>query len=155
MEAAALSLAALLLEHPYRDDEGLVHTVDRSVTAGDARRAARAVAGALGDRAGRAVAVQLPNGPELVSAMAGVWLAGGVYVPVNPRQPQSELTAVIEATRPSVLLTASGMEPRATRNDSRSGCSGDEALTISPCRNITVCRPRSSTISSTPVRRLR
>src|SRR5207302_9370816 len=110
--AAALSLAALLLEHPYRDDEGLVHTVDRSVTAGDARRAARAVAGALGDRAGRAVAVQLPDAPELVSAMAGVWLAGGVYVPVNPRHPDAEVAAVLETTRPAAVLTQSGTEVR-------------------------------------------
>jgi long-chain acyl-CoA synthetase len=111
VEAAALNLAALLLEHPYRDDEGLLHTVDRTMTAGDARQASRKRAGELGDLHGRAVAVQLPNGPDLVVAMVAVWLAGGVYVPVNPRQPRSEVVRLLETTRPAVLLSASSTEP--------------------------------------------
>ena len=110
MEAAALNLAALLLEHPYRDDEGLLHTVDRTVTAGEARHAARSMAGQVGDLHGQAVAVQLPNGPELVSAMVAVWLAGGVYVPVNPRQTRTEAAALLDMTRPSLLVTAAGVE---------------------------------------------
>src|SRR5207253_5491000 len=48
--------------------------------------------------------------PELVSAIAGVWLAGGVHVPVNPRHPYAEVAAVIETTRPAVLLTESGTQ---------------------------------------------
>lgn len=105
-----MSLAALLLDHPFADDEGLLHTIDRSVTAGDARARARAVATDLGDLGGRAVAVALPNGPELVSTMTGVWLAGGVHVPVNPRHPDAEVAAVLDATRPAALLTEAGVE---------------------------------------------
>ena len=32
-----VSLSALLLEHPFADDEGLLFTIDRSMTAGEAR----------------------------------------------------------------------------------------------------------------------
>jgi long-chain acyl-CoA synthetase len=103
-----VNLAALLLDHPYGDDEGLLHTIDRTVTAGAARAAAHVLAEQLGPLAGRAVAVQLPNGPEVVSAMAGVWLAGGVYVPVNPRDP--DLGPVLEATEPRSVVTESGVE---------------------------------------------
>jgi acyl-coenzyme A synthetase/AMP-(fatty) acid ligase len=103
-----VTLAALLLEHPFGDDEALLHTIDRTVTAGEARAAARRVADELGPLGGRAVAVQLPNSPELVSTMVGVWLAGGVHVPVNPRDP--DVASVLEATAPAALVTDDGIE---------------------------------------------
>jgi acyl-coenzyme A synthetase/AMP-(fatty) acid ligase len=107
-----MNLADLLLDHPFGDDELLLHTVDRSETAGTARASARRVAADLGSLDGRAVAVQLPNGPELVWTMAAVWLAGGVYVPVNPRNPASEVEAVVEMTDPVALITSAGVEER-------------------------------------------
>jgi acyl-coenzyme A synthetase/AMP-(fatty) acid ligase len=107
-----MNLADLLLEHPFGDGEPLLHTVDRSETAGTARAAARRVAASLGRLDGRAVAVQLPNGPELVWTIVGVWLAGGVYVPVNPRNPASEVDGVLDMTEPVALITPAGTEPR-------------------------------------------
>jgi long-chain acyl-CoA synthetase len=104
-----VNLARLLLDHPFADDEGLLYTNDRTVTAREARTAARATAQRLGDLNRRAVAVQLPNGPELVSTMAAVWLANGVHVPVNPRLPDAEVAAVLDATRPAAHITAEGI----------------------------------------------
>jgi acyl-coenzyme A synthetase/AMP-(fatty) acid ligase len=52
------------------------------------------------------VAVQLPNGPDAITAMFGVWLVGAVFVPVNPRSPAHEVQNILEATRPAVVLTA-------------------------------------------------
>ena len=103
------NLAALLIDHPYRDDAPLLHTRDRSVTAGEARATARHVAAQLDGIAQRAVAVQLPNGPELVSAMVGIWLAGGVHVPVNPRYPRHEVDHVLTIARPAALVTPDGI----------------------------------------------
>jgi acyl-CoA synthetase (AMP-forming)/AMP-acid ligase II len=108
--AAVVTLDSLLFDHPFGDDEALLHTVDRTVTAGEAKAAARRTAGDLGEVGRRAVAVQLPNGPDLVSAMIGVWLAGGVYVPVNPRHPEAEVAAVLNATRPAALVTDAGIQ---------------------------------------------
>jgi len=105
-----VNLASLLLEHPFGDAEALLHTIDRAVTAGEARAAARGVATELGPLQGRAVAVQLPNGPDLVSTMVGVWLAGGVYIPVNVRHPESEVASVVEVTAPAALVTEHGIE---------------------------------------------
>ncbi len=108
-----VTLAALLLDHPNSPDEPLLHGPDVTLTAGVARARARAVAVALrvaGVEPGHAVAVQLPNGPGAITAMFGVWLAGGVFVPVNPRSPELERRNVLEATRPAVLLA--GDEPR-------------------------------------------
>jgi long-chain acyl-CoA synthetase len=101
-----VSLSALLLDHPFGDGEALLHTIDRTVTRGEAVAAARAVASSLGALDGRAVAVQLPNGPDVVTTMVGIWLAGGVYVPVNPRDP--DVASVLEATKPAALITPDG-----------------------------------------------
>jgi acyl-coenzyme A synthetase/AMP-(fatty) acid ligase len=106
-----VNLADLLLEHPFADDAGLIHTIEQSVTAGEAKAAARRVASSLGDVTGHAVAVQLPNGAELVSAMAAVWSAGGMYVPINPRHTAAEVTAVLDLLRPAALITADGIAP--------------------------------------------
>jgi acyl-coenzyme A synthetase/AMP-(fatty) acid ligase len=68
------------------------------------------VAEELGPLDATAVAVQLPNGPELVTTMVGVWLAGGVYVPLNPRLPDRERAAVLAATAPAAVVTEAGTE---------------------------------------------
>ena len=88
------SIATLLTDHPFGDDEPLLLTIDRSITAGEARASARATAEqlrAIGVARGNAVAVALPNGPEFVITMFGVWLAGAVLVPMNPRFPETEV----------------------------------------------------------------
>jgi long-chain acyl-CoA synthetase len=112
--AVPASLADLLTEHPLTDDEPLISTTDRTVTAGEARAGATAVASQLraeGMAPGQAVVVQLPNGPEFVLAMFGIWLAGGVFVPANVRQPEAELDHVLSATAPFALIDAAGIRP--------------------------------------------
>jgi acyl-CoA synthetase (AMP-forming)/AMP-acid ligase II len=113
-----LNLAALLMEHPCADGELLLHEVDRSMTAGEARRLATAVAAELGDVAGRPVAVKLPDGIELVATMVGVWLAGGVHVPVNARHPEAEVTHVLAASDPAVLIDETGIHRLGARSRS-------------------------------------
>jgi acyl-CoA synthetase (AMP-forming)/AMP-acid ligase II len=103
------SLAALLLEHPAADDEPLLHAVDRTVTAGEARAAAAALATRLrgmGVGPGQAVAVQLANGPDVVVAMMGIWLAGAVFVPINPAAPATETEHAVAATTPVAFVEA-------------------------------------------------
>jgi long-chain acyl-CoA synthetase len=105
-------LADLLIDHPFDDNTPLISTSDRSVTAGQARAGAATVAAALRSRGlepGQAVVVQLPNGPDFVVAMFGIWLAGGVFVPANARQPQAELDQVVEATAPGAVIDAVGI----------------------------------------------
>jgi acyl-coenzyme A synthetase/AMP-(fatty) acid ligase len=117
-----VSLADLLLDHPFADDEGLLHTIDESMTAGGARARVAELVPQLAVEPGQAVAVMLPNGPELVCTMVAIWEAGGVYVPVNPRLPQAEVDHVIADTEPSLLVTTDGIsavggEPRTYPDD--------------------------------------
>ncbi|HEX4540927.1 MAG TPA: AMP-binding protein [Acidimicrobiales bacterium] len=106
------NLSSLLTEHPFSDHEPLLHTLDRAVTAGDARRAAAVLADDLRQKGvdpGQAVAAQLPNGPEAVIAMLGTWMAECVWVPVNPRSPSHEVDRIIEVTQPAALLDEYGL----------------------------------------------
>lgn len=107
-----MSLASLLLEHPFADDELLLHSVTTSMSAGEARAEARAVAEQLraaGVRRGEAVAVQLPDEPRTATTMFGVWIAGGVFVPVNGRSPDAEVARILESVRPVSFLTEAGL----------------------------------------------
>jgi acyl-CoA synthetase (AMP-forming)/AMP-acid ligase II len=118
-----MNLADLLIGHPFDDDQSLLCTIDREVTAGDARAAARGAATRIRDAGvapGEAVAVQLPNGPEIVTTMMGAWLAGTVFVPINARTPEREVESIMAATRPRVLVRADAVERR------------DDAVTYAP-----------------------
>ncbi len=112
MTGDAGSLADLLTEHPFPDGADLIATADRAVTASTARAEAARVGQRLRDAGvepGQAVVVQLPNGPEFVFAMFGVWLAGAVFVPANPRQPQAELDHVLSSTSPAAVIDDAGV----------------------------------------------
>ncbi len=85
----------------FADDDGLLHTIDRTVTAGEAFRGASRFAASLlenGVEPQQAVAVQLPNSPEFILAMFGVWLRGAVFVPVNWRATAPEVEHIVETT---------------------------------------------------------
>ena len=70
-----------------------------------ARRTARGLH-ALGVRPGEHVGVLMPNGPELVDAIFGVALAGGVLCPLNARYRATELAHVVARAEHVVLLTS-------------------------------------------------
>jgi long-chain acyl-CoA synthetase len=112
MTASPGSLADLLTAHPFADGEDLINTAERAVTAGTARAEAAQMGERLrlaGVEPGQAVVVRLPNGPEFVFAMFGVWLAGAVFVPANPRQPETELEHVISSTSPAAVIEGGGI----------------------------------------------
>ena len=96
-----MNLGEILFEHPFAADDGLLHTVDTTVTAG-ARATAprRSRERSASWRAPRqAVAVQLPNGPEFVVAMFGVWVAGGVRAGEPARDREREVDEIVERDR--------------------------------------------------------
>ena len=122
-----MRLSELLVSHPLADDEPLLHTADRSVSAGAARHAAAATAAELRDAGverGQPVAVQFPNAPEMVTTMFGVWLAEAVFVPVNWRAPAAEVERAVGAVEAVALVTPDGVE----RLDGTGKCDPDAAF---------------------------
>ena len=107
-----MNLAELLVEHPFADDEELLFGPDEVLTAGAARAAARDLAARLreaGLQPGEVVAAQLDDGPGVVVAMVGTWLADGVFVPVNQRLPASAVEDLLAETGAAFALDAEGL----------------------------------------------
>jgi acyl-coenzyme A synthetase/AMP-(fatty) acid ligase len=107
------NLASLLRDHPFTD-QVLVSTADRDVRAHEIRSATDAMAQALraqGVAPGQAVVVELPNGPEFITAMFATWECGAVFVPSNPRQPPAESERVVAATAPAAIIDGDGLRP--------------------------------------------
>jgi long-chain acyl-CoA synthetase len=104
------SLASLLFEPPAGSgaSDVLVHAGDRRVTRAQLVADARTVRDALldaGVSAGAPVAVMLGNGPETIATLFGVWAADAVYVPVNPRLTDPEVTRLLAAVPPAAVVT--------------------------------------------------
>jgi alkylation response protein AidB-like acyl-CoA dehydrogenase/acyl-coenzyme A synthetase/AMP-(fatty) acid ligase len=68
--------------------------------------------------------VQLPNGPEMVTTMFGVWLAGAVFVPINWRAPEAEVERALRTVEAAALI-----RPEETRRLDGAGlCDPDAAF---------------------------
>jgi acyl-CoA synthetase (AMP-forming)/AMP-acid ligase II len=88
--------------------EVLVVDADVSTTRAELITAADGVCSRLRDLAtptGAAVAVQLPDGWPVIATLFGVWKAGAVYVPVNPRLTRSEVGRLFDTVRPALHIT--------------------------------------------------
>lgn len=57
------------------------------------------------------VAVQLPSGPDLVTALDRVWAAKGAILPLAPGLPEAQTARILEALRPSRYIGAGPSRP--------------------------------------------
>ena len=108
------NLAALLLDHPFDDDEALIHGTGVEWTKGEAVERVRAWASALraaGVQPGQAVTVVRSHAPDVIIAMAAIWSVGGVFVPVNPLLPAAGVAEIVEIIRPAAVLDDDGIQP--------------------------------------------
>lgn len=129
--APSTNLADLLLRHPFASGDDLLHDANRSVTAGDARARAREIASALRDagvQPRQPVAVCLEDGIDTVLTMFAVWVADAVFVPVNPRAPESESEDIVRAVRPAAVVTGDGTT--VTRRDDPATHEPDAAFVL-------------------------
>jgi tyrocidine synthetase III len=89
------SLVSLFLQHAEaRPDAVAVTDGSRSLTYAALRDRARE--SARGIRAGERVAARLPRSVEMVEAILGIAMAGGVYVPIDPEWPRERAEYVLE-----------------------------------------------------------
>jgi acyl-CoA synthetase (AMP-forming)/AMP-acid ligase II len=109
-------MAELLFEAECAPDTVVVWFDDVARTRAELETQADALATALqacGVGPGQPVGVMLPNGPDVVAALFGVWRAHSVYVPINPRLADREVEHVLEDVRPAALVTTADLTARA------------------------------------------
>jgi acyl-CoA synthetase (AMP-forming)/AMP-acid ligase II len=109
-----VTLDALLFGDAFAPGDLAVSADDVRTTVAELRARADEVAALVreaGAGPGAAVVVMLPNGVDLVATLFGVWRAGGVYVPLNPRLTGPELANVLRSVNPAVLVTTSELRP--------------------------------------------
>jgi acyl-coenzyme A synthetase/AMP-(fatty) acid ligase len=106
-----VGLEELLLHHPFGDEVEVLFTADESMTVGQARIRVAEIASRLDVAPGSAVAVQLPNGPELLCTMVAIWSVGSVLVPLNERLPDAEVQTILAETGAATLLNSQGQKP--------------------------------------------
>ena len=105
-----MNLAELILDHPFDDEEPLLHDLDRSWSAGEVRLEVRSRAQQLRSMgcARRGVAVNLGRGADVVLAMAAIWHADAVFVPINPRLPEPAVAELVKELRPALMIDTQG-----------------------------------------------
>ena len=112
-----MTLADLLdaPDHPVDPDAPVVHAGGVSHSWADVRTRAASVAGdlaAAGVAPGNAVGVMLPNGADLIATLFGVWRAGAVYIPLNPRLTDGEVAHILSSTGTAAVVSPGGIEAR-------------------------------------------
>ncbi|MEY2437060.1 MAG: hypothetical protein QOF97_1896 [Acidimicrobiaceae bacterium] len=108
------SLAELLFADDRAAADVAVYFGDSSVTRAELVSRANTIAEDLvahGVTTGQAVAVRLPNSIELIATLFGVWKAGAVYVPVNPRLTPTEIARTLDAVRPAAFIGDDDWKP--------------------------------------------
>ncbi len=106
------NLASLLLDHPFADDQELIHGSTVDWTKAEAVQRVHEWAGELraaGVHPGQAVAVVCSHAPDVIIAMTAIWSVGAVFVPINPLLPDAAVDEIVDAIRPAAVLDDSGI----------------------------------------------
>jgi acyl-CoA synthetase (AMP-forming)/AMP-acid ligase II len=101
----AVSLGELIESAP---EGAAVHAGGATITRDELIARADSLASRLGSAGvepGNVVAVMLPNGPDAVAALFGVWRAAAVHAPFNPRAAGDEIVAASSAVQPTAVVT--------------------------------------------------
>lgn len=87
---------------------------DGSLTYAELERRANLLAGylrAVGVGSDDLVAVAMEPSRHLVIALLGIWKAGAAYLPLNPADPPTRISAVVAEARSALLLTCGATDP--------------------------------------------
>jgi acyl-CoA synthetase (AMP-forming)/AMP-acid ligase II len=115
-EAQSHPLAGLVLdEHVGSPDDVLITMGPVAATRAQVREATLTIAAALHDLGiarGDTVASVLPTSPAAIATLFGIWAAGAVAVPVNPRLTDAEIVRLLEATNVVAVVAPPGAHER-------------------------------------------
>lgn len=104
------NLADFLFNDDASPEEPLVHWRGRAYSRGEVAAAAERLSATLvrmGAAPDTAVSALVPSTPLGVVMLFGIWRAGAVAAPLNPRLPEPELDRLIADVKPSVVVRPS------------------------------------------------
>lgn len=102
-------LASFLFDHPADSTDVIAYWFDGQMTRGDMQQEAVRIAAALrecGVVENQPVAHIVESGSTALAAMFGVWLTGAVYVPINGRLTDAEISTQLIASGPGAVIAA-------------------------------------------------
>ncbi len=99
----------------------------------EACRTAAMLAG-IGVQLGDRVGLLLPNVPEYITALHGIWLAGGVAVAISPLMVPEEISRLLVATDCRVVFALDMLAPRLTEGDYHP----DRTLLVTLCDRLSL-----------------
>ncbi len=105
----------------YPDREACIY-YKQHLTYRELHEQARCVAHMLvrmGVQPGDRVAIMLPNMPETLATLNGIWMAGGIVVALSPLMVPSEVSAMLRVTDCRVVVSLDLLAPLVTRGDFR------------------------------------
>ena len=105
-----------LLQRAYEDFPNRIacHACERTLTSADIWRDSLKIAAILqadGIAPGDRVGILLPNMPEYLSALNGIWMAGGVAVAISPLLVEEEVAKLLEATDCKIVISLDLLAP--------------------------------------------
>jgi long-chain acyl-CoA synthetase len=106
-----VTLLDLLTDHPFGDDEALVHTVDRALTKAEVIDRVTVLGRRLTRETPEACAVAVVgDGLDALVGMFACWQAERVFVPINPRQPASAIDDAVERSNAPATVVGDVIE---------------------------------------------
>ncbi len=85
----------------------------------EAARRTASVLVRMGVRPGDRVGLLLPNVPEYISALNGIWMAGGIAVAISPLMVPEEVSSLLAATECRIVIGLDLLAPLILRGDYR------------------------------------
>ena len=106
-----MTLLDLLADHPFGDDDALVHTVDRALTKAEVIDQVTTLGRRLTRETPEACAVAIVgDGLAALVGMFACWHAERVFVPINPRQPASAIDDAVERSNAAATVVRDVIE---------------------------------------------
>ncbi|MFF0522326.1 non-ribosomal peptide synthase/polyketide synthase [Actinomadura nitritigenes] len=127
-------------------DATAVISADGELTYQDLDRRANQLAhhlAALGAGPESVVAVALPRGPDLVTALLAVWKAGAAYLPLDPGSPPERLAFQLDDAAATALITIRGLQDRIPWSAEERLITVDDPVTTAALRAEPMGMPRT------------
>jgi long-subunit acyl-CoA synthetase (AMP-forming) len=55
---------------------------------------------------GKLAAIEIEKSPEYLVSMLAIWMAGGVFVPLDPKLPKARRDVILKSSKPAIIISS-------------------------------------------------